>query len=122
MSESEQKAMQAAQTAQQARSGTQQAKQAAEAAEMAAAAAKSSGLQVLAPGWTEVQGPNGPYYCNPSTGETSWTKPIINAPSASEAEGSVKETASTKAAADERSAAAVQSAEQVWNTYEVVLD
>ena len=56
-----------------------------------AAAEASRGLQVLASGWQEVRGPSGTYYCNAATGETSWDKPTMAAPSAIEAETQVKE-------------------------------
>ena len=53
----------------------------------------SANIQVLAAGWQEVAGAQGIYYCNATTGETSWEKPLMSAPSASEADSIVQQAA-----------------------------
>ena len=52
----------------------------------AAAASMGGGLQVLATGWQEMRDPKGVYYVNQATGETSWEKPLMAAPSEAEAD------------------------------------
>ena len=104
--------------AQQAAAAAEQARNAARAAESAEAqlaqqlAAQTSHIQVLATGWQEVRGPSGTYYCNTTTSESSWDKPLMAAPSLPEAEEAVRQATANHSAADARASSAVQAAQE----------
>ena len=82
----------------------------------------SMGVQVLAKGWQAVNGPQGTYYYNAATKETSWEQPLTAAPSKEVAEEDVKTLAKAKAEKEATASRAQTAAEDANNKYQAAVN
>ncbi|KAL3912649.1 MAG: hypothetical protein SGPRY_008264 [Prymnesium sp.] len=73
--------------------------------------AKAAPILILRPGWREERGPQGVYFVNDFSGESSWEKPTAEAPPMAEVEAEVSAATSKLTQAEARCTEAARAAE-----------